>query len=98
MHSVSSEYTEVLIENDLFKVTEVNLPQGASIPIHAGINRMIYSVSDYQIAYESDKEGKSNKKFSAGEIHWHDACQHALENIGETEAKFIVISFKRVGS
>ncbi|WP_100629912.1 hypothetical protein [Algoriphagus formosus] len=98
VNTVSSDYTKVLIDNDIFKVTEVSLPSGASIPMHAGINRMIYSVSDFQIAYESDKEGKSEKQFAAGDIHWHEACQHALENIGETEAKFIVVAYKRMGN
>ena len=93
--SVSSEFTNVLIENDDFKVTEVTLPINSNIPMHSGINRMIYSLNDYQIMYESNKEGTIERTFESGDIHWHEACQHGLENIGQTEAKFLVVSYKR---
>jgi quercetin dioxygenase-like cupin family protein len=94
VNSVAADYAEQLFENAYFRVTEVSLPAGASIPMHSGINRIIYSLSDYQILYESDKEGTVEKSFKSGEVHWHDACQHALENTGETTARFLVVSYK----
>lgn len=95
VNSVSAEFAKVLLDNDEFKITEVTLRKDASIPMHSGINRIIYSLSDYQITYESDDEGKSEKQFQTGDIHWHQACQHALENDGETNARFLVVSYKR---
>lgn len=95
INSVSPEFANVLLDNDEFKVTEVTLSINSNIPMHSGINRMIYSLSDYQIIYESTKEGKVEKQFKSGDIHWHEACQHRLENIGETEAKYLVVSYKR---
>ena len=94
VNSVAAEFANVLLDNDAFKVTEVTLPKGASIPMHSGINRIIYSLSDYQIAYESDSDGKSEKQFKTGEVHWHEACQHALQNNGESDARFLVVSYK----
>jgi hypothetical protein len=91
---VSSDFAQTLLDNDFFKVTQVNLPVGESIPMHAGINRIIYSLSDYQILYESDKEEKNIKQFKKGDLHWHEACSHALENNGKTEAQFLVVSYK----
>lgn len=93
--SVSAEFARVLVENDEFKVTEVTIPVNATIPMHSGVNRVIYSLSDYQIMYESDKEGKGEKSFKSGGVHWHEACQHGLENIGQTEAKYLVVSYKK---
>lgn len=92
--SVSAEFANVLIDNDEFKVIEVTLPVNAKIPMHSGVNRVIYSLSDYQIMYNSTKEGEIEKTFKSGDIHWHEACQHGLENLGQTEAKYLVVSYK----
>jgi quercetin dioxygenase-like cupin family protein len=95
VNSVSSDFATILLDNDEFRVTEVTLPINASIPMHSGVNRVIYSLTDYQIMYESNDEGKTEKTFKLGDIHWHEACQHGLQNIGQTEATFLVISYKR---
>ncbi|HBH23221.1 MAG TPA: hypothetical protein DDY13_07335 [Cytophagales bacterium] len=95
VNSVSAGFTNVLLDNNDFKITEVTLPKGESIAMHSGINRIIYSITEYQIMYKSNEEGNSKKQFQRGEIHWHDACQHALQNIGETEAKFLVVGYKQ---
>lgn len=92
--SVSPDFAQTLFENEDFKMTQVNLPVGESIPMHSGINRIIYSLTDYNLKYESDKEDKLDKEFNSGDIHWHEACRHTLENNGDTEAKFLVVSYR----
>jgi len=92
--SVSTDFAQTLFENEDFKMTQVSLPVGESIPMHSGINRIIYSLTDYNLKYESDKEDKLDKVFNSGDIHWHEACKHALENNGDTEAKFLVVSYR----
>ena len=94
VNSVSPDFAQILFNNDEFKIIQVKLPKGESIPTHSGINRIIYTLSDYDIKYESDTEGKVDKQFKAGDVHWHEACMHSLENVGETEAKFLVVSYK----
>ncbi len=96
VNAIAPDFANLLFDNDQFRVTEVVLPQGEAIPMHSGVNRLIYSLSDYQIKYESDKEGKAEKTFSRGEVHWHEACEHALENSGQSEARFLVIAYKKV--
>jgi hypothetical protein len=59
-----------------------------------GINRIIYSLTDYTLKYECDNEDKVDKKFNSGDIHWHEACKHALANKWDTEAKFLVVSYR----
>lgn len=93
--AVSPKFTQTLFENDDFKMTEVNLPIGESIPMHSGINRIIYSLTDYKIIYESNKDEKSEKQLKKGDVHWHEACQHALLNNGETQAHFLVVNYKQ---
>jgi len=95
VNSVTAEFANVLIDNDAFIVIEVTLPINTKIPLHSGINWIIYSLTDYQIMYESNKEGKVEKAFKTGDIHWHNACQDGLENTGQTEAKYLVVSYKK---
>jgi len=92
--AVSPDFAKTLFENEDFKITQVNLPIGESIPMHSGINRVIYSLTDYKIMYESNKDEKRDKQFQKGDVHWHEACQHALLNNGDTEAKFLVVNYK----
>ncbi len=95
VYTVASDRSSVLLENEHIKITKVSLPSGETIPEHSGINRIIYSLSDYTIDYTSDKEGEMNNKTSAkGEAHWHEACQHSLKNAGETAAEFLVLAMK----
>ncbi|SRR6056297_284018 len=93
--SVSPDFSQLLFENDDFKFTQVNLPKGESIPMHSGINRIVYSLSDYTLNYESDTTEKLKKQFKSGDTHWHEACQHALNNTGDTDASFLVVSYKQ---
>ncbi len=97
VNAVASDVASMLFDNEEFRITEVTLPQGAQIPMHSGKNRLIYSLSDYQILYESDKEGKTEKTFNSGDAHWHEACEHGLENNGQSEARFLVIAYKQPG-
>ena len=95
VNSVASDFAEKSFDNDMFRVTEVTLPVGESIPMHSGVNRMIYSLTDYKLIYESNIEEKGEKKFNTGDLHWHKACSHALKNNGKTEAKFLVVAYKK---
>ncbi len=93
VNSVSPEFSQTLFDNKNFKITKVSLPKGERISTHSGINRLIYSLSDYELMYESDSKDQVDKKFKVKEIHWHEASKHAFENTGETEAKFLVVSY-----
>ena len=95
VNSVATDFAEKYFDNQMFRLTEVSLPSGESIPMHSGVNRIIYSLTDYKLIYESSLEEKSEKKFKTGDLHWHKACSHALENNGETEAKFLVVAYKK---
>ena len=44
---------------------------------------------------EGDRQ--TEKEWTKGQVHWHDAAQHAVENIGKTEAEYLVVSRKDSG-
>lgn len=92
---VAPDFSKVLFENENFKVTKVMVPKGEKIASHSGINRIVYSLSDYSLNYNSDVEGEVDNSFNAGDIHWHESCMHDLENSGKTDAEYLVISYKK---
>jgi uncharacterized cupin superfamily protein len=83
------------LDDDRFRVTEIALPAGATRPMHGGMARLVYSLSDYTLRYTEDGGEPSEQTFAAGDAHWHAAGQHAVENSGETEARFLVVALKQ---
>jgi hypothetical protein len=94
VNAVASNFASKIYDDEQFRVTEVKLPANESIPAHDGINRVIYSLSDYTLNYQIGDSEPFEKVFKNGEAHWHEPGKHALKNIGNTEAHYLVISFK----
>lgn len=86
-------HTSMVFKNDYVCVAEVNIPPGEKQPMHQGINRLIYSLDPYKIRYTSDKMGIKESSMEAGEVHWHTADAHAVENIGDTPVSYLIIAF-----
>jgi len=87
-------YGELIFENEHVRVVEVTLPPGAAQPTHHGLSRLVYSLSDYTIRYESDRLDAAERTFAPGDAHWHDPDEHTTENVGESEARFVIFQFK----
>lgn len=93
--SLKNGFAALLNEDENFKVVRIKLGQGKMIPKHDGLNRLVYSLTDYKLSYTDDKGSTEERDFRKGDIHWHDGCAHSLKNIGTTEAEFILVSFKK---
>jgi len=94
VNSLEGDFAELIYDDELFRITEVTLAAGESIPSHDGIHRIIYSLSDYTLNYQSEESEQEERSFEAGDAHWHTPGTHAMDNIGDTEARFLVISYK----
>lgn len=90
----SPETTELLFENDAFRILRVELPPGASQPVHDGRPRAIYTLSDYELEWLEDGQVLSSRKWKTGDVHWHPAGEHAAKNAGTTTARWLIVSFK----
>jgi hypothetical protein len=82
VNSLDGNFKQQIFDANLFRVTEIKLAPNDSIPLHEGINRIIYSLSDYTIYYGSSKEGNFEKSFKIGDAHWHTCDQHSIKNTG----------------
>jgi len=94
VNSLEGDFAELIFDDELFRVTEVTLGSGESIPSHDGIHRIIYSLSDYTLSYQTEETEAEERSFKAGDAHWHTPGTHSMENIGDTEARFLVVSYK----
>ena len=92
---LDSEHANSIFENEHICMIEVKLAAGESQPMHHGVNRLIYSLTSYQIEYTSDQMDTKSMKIEAGDIHWHTADKHAVENNGETLAHYLIFEFKQ---
>ena len=84
-----------LLNNEYFEVTDVNLPAKESLPTHFGLNRAIYSISPYTIKYKENDAEAQEHSFKQGDVHFHPTGLHTVENVGATEARFLVVEFKK---
>ncbi|MEO8071740.1 MAG: hypothetical protein ABI686_00690 [Acidobacteriota bacterium] len=84
-----------LLNNEYFEVTDVNLSAKESLPTHFGLNRAIYSISPYTIKYKEGDGEAQERSFKQGDVHFHPTGLHTVENVGATEAKFLVVEFKK---
>ena len=92
---LDSVHANSIFENEHVRIIEVKLAVGDSQPMHHSINRMIYSLTSYQIDYTSDQMGTKNTKIESGDIHWHTADKHSVKNSGETVAHYLIFEFKQ---
>jgi hypothetical protein len=90
-----SAHSKVLYDDENVRVVEVNLEPGAKQFMHHGINRIIYSLTNYTINYQSGENEPVENTFAAGDCHWHGADAHSVENIGDTAANYLIFSFKK---
>ena len=83
----------VLFENNYVKVDEFMLKPGDKLPLHEGGQRAVYALSDYTIRW-TEGDQVTEKTWQKGEAHWHDVIEHAVENIGDTDARYLVVTRK----
>jgi len=85
---------KVLLENDRVRVQEHFLKPGEKIAMHSHPDKVIYALNDWKVR-ETLMDGTTRVvEGKAGTARWGKATQHAVENIGTTEVRNIVIELK----
>ncbi len=91
----SPEYGRTVLENDAVRVAELTLPPGESTGRHGGGYRVIFALSDYTVRWTEGDADPVEVSWSEGEAHSHESGDHEVENIGESPARFLVVTFSR---
>jgi hypothetical protein len=95
MARVAPYNTKVLFDRDMAKVFEVNLPPNDNVPMHFGLNRVIYASTALNLIVTTP-DGKGVKEISKkGGLGWHPAGLHSVLNKADIPAKLVVFGFKR---
>lgn len=93
------EHTEVLLDNDYVRVLDVTLPARTATPLHAGLNRVVYALNAFQLRHGSlDASGTLQTEslpVEPGYVRWENKGPHLTENIGDSEAHFVVFGFRQ---
>jgi hypothetical protein len=85
---------KILLENDRVRVQEHYLKPGQKIAMHSHPDKVIYAINDWKVR-ETYPDGTSKVvEGKAGTAVWGTAKTHAVENIGTTEVRNIVIELK----
>jgi hypothetical protein len=85
---------KILLENDRVRVQEHYLKPGEKIGMHSHPDKVIYAINDWKVR-ETYPDGTSRVvEGKAGTAVWGSAKSHAVENIGTTDVRNIVIELK----
>jgi len=98
VHDESSELpvgARSLLSSEDFDVLEIVLQPGENQAPHEGGWRAVYSLSDYTIEWrDGEDDNTEQKSWRKGDVHWHEPAKHAASNIGDSEARWVVVGFK----
>lgn len=90
----SPQYYKILLENDQVRVLEWHLKPGEKEPMHTHPPGIVYELTDSKLRITTP-DGKTIENVGkAGETFWRGVTTHAIENIGDTEARAIAVDVK----
>lgn len=92
---VENVNSTLLFENDYVRTVQVVLPVGGEIPDHEGINRLMIALDKFDVEINTADTVTLPLTLEPQEARWLLRGTHSLKNIGDTEADYLVISFKK---
>lgn len=84
-----------LMENDRVRILDIKLGPGEKTPQHSHPDTVLVILNDQKIRFIYPDGKKKEFEQKTGEVKWIDAETHIVENIGETEARDIIIELKK---
>jgi quinol monooxygenase YgiN/quercetin dioxygenase-like cupin family protein len=85
---------KVLLENDRVRVLEFVLRKGAKENFHQHPAAVTYVLAPFKIRFSFPDGTTRIREAKAGEVFYGDAVVHSPENIGDTDARGILIEMK----
>lgn len=85
---------KVLLENDRVRVLEFSLKKGAKENFHQHPAAVTYVLAPFKIRFSFPDGTTRIREAKAGDVFFGEAVVHSPENIGETDARGILIEMK----
>jgi quercetin dioxygenase-like cupin family protein len=92
---VDPAHYKVLFNNSHVRILDVRHKPGEKAPMHSHPNHVIYPFTGGTVK-STLPDGKTNTvTFKAGQVVWHNAETHTVENVGKTETHGLDIELKK---
>ncbi len=92
---VDPAHYKALFNNKQVRVLDYHLKPGEKTPMHSHPNHVIYPFTGGTMKFTL-ADGKTNTATAkAGQVVWHDAETHTVENVGKTETHGLDIELKK---
>jgi len=85
----------VLLNNNQVRILDYHLKPGEKTPMHSHPNHVIYSITGGTMKFTL-ADGKTNTATAkAGQVIWHNAETHTVENVGKNATRGLDIELKK---
>ena len=92
---VDPGHFKVILDNQQVRVMDVRMKPGEKLPMHSHPNHVIYYLAGGTAKFTL-ADGKTDTVTSkAGQVIWHDAETHTVENVGKTATHALDIELKK---
>jgi len=89
---------KVFLENEYVRVQEHYLEPGQKAAMHAHPCYVIYQTQDATVRFTLADGSTNEATGKGGSAYWHNAGSHAVENIGDTAVRNVVVEIKNCES
>jgi oxalate decarboxylase/phosphoglucose isomerase-like protein (cupin superfamily) len=90
----AGEVHKIAAENDMVRVLEVVIPPGYKISSHWHPKHILYSLESATMRFTVSGATPVEQEIIKGQVIENPELTHTAENIGTTEARFLIVEFK----
>jgi len=91
---VSPEIYKLILVNDQVRVIEYQAKPGQTDKMHSFPQRLAYTLTPVKLRVMAPDGSISQIEATEGEVYWLGPVTHSIENIGNTEAKMLIVEIK----
>jgi quercetin dioxygenase-like cupin family protein len=92
---VDPAHYKVLFNNKQVRILDYHLKPGEKTPMHSHPNHVIYPFAGGTMKFTLADGKTQTVTGKAGQVVWHDAETHTVENVGKTETHGLDIELKK---
>lgn len=94
---VSPNHYKVVLEDERFRILEMNLPAGQKDEVHSHPNEVVYFISGSKVKIHLPDGNVVEAEIPDGHVMSNEAWTHQVENVGSKDIKAIIVESKASG-
>jgi hypothetical protein len=91
---VSPEIYRLILDNDRVRVIEYQAGPGQSDQMNSLPQRLTYTLTPVKLKVMAPDGNITNVEAKEGELYWQGPVTHSIKNVGNTEAKMLIVEVK----